>query len=151
MKVIDTNYRRTYFKYHKGVGGWHQCAYCGKWFPKDKITVDHLLPQNLFNKVKHTSWFISALCLISPATMFYGIALFATTPLLTMYEHSRLNLVASCQPCNSKKSDKINHMLVQGVFLRFKILAIPYYAVTSVFKILTFPLRLFKRKKKKRR
>ncbi len=145
------NYRGTYFKYHKGVGGWYQCVYCGKWFPKDRITVDHLMPQNMFKKVKHASWGLAALCFLSPTTMLYGIGLIATTPLLTAYEHSTLNLAAACQSCNSRKSDKINYQIIQGTILRHKVISIPFYAVVGVLKIITFPVRIFMPKKKKRR
>lgn len=43
-------YRDLFFQYNEGrrlpykKGRWFQCVSCGKWFPKDKITVDHIIP-----------------------------------------------------------------------------------------------------------
>ena len=43
-------YRNLYFKYHKGrsirgkLGPQYRCVCCKKWFPKNRITVDHIIP-----------------------------------------------------------------------------------------------------------
>ena len=44
-------YRELYFQHHKGKkllfkkGTYYKCVACGKWFPKEQITVDHIIPK----------------------------------------------------------------------------------------------------------
>ena len=37
-------YRRTFFNSNKSVHNHYFCAYCGRYIPKEKITVDHIIP-----------------------------------------------------------------------------------------------------------
>lgn len=43
------NYRKLYFEYNKGVCGKYQCVKCKKWFTKEDITIDHIIPQSTLN------------------------------------------------------------------------------------------------------
>jgi len=44
-------YRELYFQHHKGKkllfrkGTYYRCVACGKWFTKEQITVDHIIPK----------------------------------------------------------------------------------------------------------
>jgi 5-methylcytosine-specific restriction endonuclease McrA len=38
-------YRETWFKHNKPVFGKYRCEACGKWYPKDKIEIDHRIPK----------------------------------------------------------------------------------------------------------
>lgn len=39
-------YRENYFKENKGLMGKYRCVRCGKWYPKSKIDVDHIIPKS---------------------------------------------------------------------------------------------------------
>jgi 5-methylcytosine-specific restriction endonuclease McrA len=39
-------YREKYFKENKGFMGKYRCVRCGKWFPKDQIDIDHIIPKS---------------------------------------------------------------------------------------------------------
>lgn len=57
FNIINTNfergssYRRTFFSANKDINGHYFCAYCGRYIPKNKVTVDHIIP---INSVKHS-------------------------------------------------------------------------------------------------
>lgn len=40
------NYRKVYFENNKGWRGKYKCSHCGKWFKKEDITIDHIIPQS---------------------------------------------------------------------------------------------------------
>ena len=50
FNLINSNYergsayRRTFFSANKGIHEHYFCAYCGRYIPKNKITVDHVIP-----------------------------------------------------------------------------------------------------------
>jgi len=44
MKKV--NYRKLYFENNKGLRGKYQCEHCKKWFMKEEITIDHIIPQS---------------------------------------------------------------------------------------------------------
>lgn len=114
--------------------------YCRKWFTKDKITIDHLIPQNFWRKTRGCGYVLSAIMLPFPVTLPFGLALGTLTYSTSFYEHSKFNLVASCGPCNSSKSDKIDHRIIKGKLLSTKLLSVPYEIVRIPLKIITFPI-----------
>ena len=134
------NYRATYFKTHSPVCGRYQCVYCGKWKAKKDITIDHLLPQNMWRKIRTAGYISSAFMLPFPLTLPIGIALGAVTFGTSYYEHSRFNLVAACTPCNSSKSDRVDYRIIKGKLLSSKLTSIPYYTIATIVKVITFPL-----------
>ena len=40
------NYRKIYFDNHPGIAGKYQCVHCKRWFKKEDITIDHIIPQS---------------------------------------------------------------------------------------------------------
>lgn len=50
FNLINSNYergsayRRTFFSANSGIHNHYFCAYCGRYIPKNKITVDHIIP-----------------------------------------------------------------------------------------------------------
>lgn len=38
-------YRADYFKAHSPVFGKYRCCRCGKWFKKENIEIDHIIPK----------------------------------------------------------------------------------------------------------
>ena len=91
-----TNYRKTFFKYKKGLFGLnlYHCAYCGKFLTQKRLTVDHLIP---VNKVKYRG---------------IGRIIMKLSGVKNINDIN--NLVASCKHCNSKKSDKMGFWLIRG-------------------------------------
>ena len=39
-------YREKYFKAYPGFNGLYRCNHCGRFFPKDQIDIDHIIPKN---------------------------------------------------------------------------------------------------------
>ncbi len=154
------NYRAIYFRYNKPVFNRYQCVYCRKWFTKDKITIDHVLPQNFWRKVRGGGYIASACMLPFPITLPFGLALGTLTYSTSFYEHSRFNLVASCGPCNSSKSDKLDYRIIKSKLLSSRLVSVPYDIIRIPVRVVTFPVwggfkaykwvkRKFKRKHKK--
>ncbi len=42
-----TDYRKLFLDNTLAVDGKYRCVKCGKWFPKEKIEVDHRIPKKL--------------------------------------------------------------------------------------------------------
>lgn len=40
-------YRQLYFSSHPSFFGKYKCAYCGRWFPKSQIDVDHRISKRM--------------------------------------------------------------------------------------------------------
>lgn len=121
-------YRRTFFNTNKGVHNHYFCAYCGRYIPKDEITVDHIIP---IYSVKYSSWKqkILKLCGINNI-------------------NCEKNLTPSCFNCNRKKGTKGGLWILRGLtgknqyfwYLRhavmFALLNVGFFYFYS--KILTF-------------
>ena len=84
----SNNYRETYFKYNSPIfNKYYRCVYCGRFFTKNKITIDHIYS-------------------IKSCTQSIKIQ----NKLIKMGAdnvNSVCNLVAACKHCNSKKGAKI--------------------------------------------
>ena len=77
----SSNYRAVYFQAHEpDITGRYQCVYCGRRQPKEKITIDHVIPIGVAKKSRH----------LQKKFEYTGI----NTP---------SNLVASCARCNKRK------------------------------------------------
>lgn len=90
--LINTNfergssYRRTFFSANKDIKGHYFCAYCGRYIPKNKITVDHIIP---IYSVKYSP-------LKQKIVKSFGIDNINTEK----------NLAPACSKCNLKKGTK---------------------------------------------
>lgn len=91
----SSNYRRLYFQYHEpDAKGRYRCVYCGRKYPKNMITVDHIYPVAQVSKSLKLQKKIKK----------KGI------PSLNSVE----NLVAACRACNQAKSDKMGKWIRKG-------------------------------------
>jgi hypothetical protein len=87
----NSNYRELFFKTYPQEK--YQCVYCGRVFPKDKITVDHVFPVDKANTPQGQ-------CYIRKNGLI-GI-------------NDIKNLVPSCRHCNSKKRTKTGLWLLRA-------------------------------------
>ena len=119
-----SNYRSAYIKRSKSALNLHICAYCAKPLLRGNMTVDHIIPQNLFKKIKNR--LIGLNVLLAPLAYFVDmiipfIALTAVSAvlifLLTMFRDSRLNTISACKACNSSKKDKINFKILVAMIM----------------------------------
>ena len=83
-----SEYRQIFFKNNKPAlfGRYYYCAYCGKLLPKQKLTVDHIIPVGVANK---------------DLKVRKRMKLFGYKSV-----NDPRNLVASCMTCNTKKGTK---------------------------------------------
>jgi len=93
--VRSTTYRSEYFKVHSANRhGKYRCVYCGRFYPKEKITIDHLYPVDKVSKdIK-----------LQKRLKKQGIESLNSTN----------NLVAACQSCNRRKSNKMGKWIWKG-------------------------------------
>lgn len=93
------SYRSDFFKCHPGIfHKYYVCSYCGRMLTKKTTTVDHLIP---VCKVKR---------------MGIGRILLWLNGIYNV--NDTRNLVAACQRCNSRKSDKMGAWVIKGTFGR---------------------------------
>lgn len=111
-------YRYNYLKKHnKGI---HICTYCGKPMSTNQMTVDHIIPQNLFRKINKFVVAINAVTLISsyvlklmfPEAVKMAILSLIVCVVLWRVKDMNFNLVGSCLKCNQRKSDKMDLRIV---------------------------------------
>lgn len=98
----SADYRQQFFRtnmglYHKGKH--YQCAYCGRIFPKDQITVDHLLAV----KGAQRSAIIKGL-----------LRKLGITDI-----NDPKNLVPACRHCNSQKGSKGGIWILRGLLGKY--------------------------------
>ena len=94
----STDYRKRYFRKHKGFTGIYCCPYCGKLLTEDTATVDHIIPVNAAKKS-----FLLRLLLRNTDD---GI-------------NNMRNLTVACWKCNSKKSSKCGVWILRGKLGKF--------------------------------
>ena len=131
--LVNTNYergssyRRTFFLANKPIKGtYYFCAYCGRCIPKEKITVDHIIP---IYPVKNSIFKQKILKL-------FGINNI----------NCEKNLTPACCHCNTKKGTKGGFWIMEGYigkhqylwffrhFIRFSVLnIIIFYIFSNVF------------------
>lgn len=90
----SSDYRQNYFDAYPSQDGKYRCVYCGRKYPKEKITIDHLYPVNQ----------VSQNLKLQEKMRQQGI------PSLNSVE----NLVPACWNCNQKKSDKMGIWITRG-------------------------------------
>ncbi len=105
----SSDYRRNFFTVNKGLlnkGRYYHCAYCGRIFKKENITVDHLF------SIK-------------------GIQKDSVTARLNKKILSKLdiqnindppNLVPACQRCNSRKGSKGGLWILRGIVGKYPLI-----------------------------
>lgn len=95
-----SSYRRTFFNTYDSINDHYFCAYCGKFIPKEQITVDHIVP-----------------------------VAFAKTNIRRQHLLKRVginnindakNLTPSCCSCNSRKGTKTVGWISRGMWGRNK-------------------------------
>lgn len=99
--IRSRNYRTRFFREHPANRrGRYQCVYCGRYFKKDKITIDHLYPVavvsrdlRLQKKLKKAG--ISSL-------------------------NAPENLVQACLMCNKHKGTRMGRWIIKGKLGRHK-------------------------------
>lgn len=97
----STNYRAEYFKNNRpSPGGMYRCIYCGKFYPKDKITVDHIIPVYAAEHSIGTRIGMKFLGLRSINDV--------------------KNLGAACQKCNKRKGKKMGLWVIRGALGKTK-------------------------------
>lgn len=113
----NSHYRNDFFLNNppliKNGKAYYRCVYCGRLFPKNQITVDHLFP---VAKVKSS----------------YNRNLYRK--LLKKFEITNINdeknLVPACLKCNKRKSKKTGIWLLRGIIGKYEIFwKILYYAI----------------------
>jgi 5-methylcytosine-specific restriction endonuclease McrA len=96
----SSDYRKTFFQNNTPVNGKYMCVYCGRYYPKEKITVDHLYPANKVSQNEK----------LQKRLKKQGIDSLNDTS----------NLVAACFCCNRRKSDKTGWWIFLGKIGRYK-------------------------------
>lgn len=89
-------YRRTFFSANKGIHEHYFCAYCGRYIPKEKITVDHIIP---IYSVKYSPTKQKILKLIGINNI-----------------NCEKNLTPACFSCNRKKGTRGGIWSIRGMF-----------------------------------
>ena len=91
----STTYRAEYFKHNKPtVGGMYRCIYCGRYFPRDKITIDHIIP---VYAAQHSLMTRIGMKIIGLDTI-----------------NDVKNLGAACKRCNKRKGKKTGLWVIRG-------------------------------------
>lgn len=108
----SSDYRKTFFAENPSDNGKYMCVYCGRHYPKDKITVDHLYP---VNKVSQSEK-------LQKRLKRHGVDSLNDTS----------NLVAACFSCNRQKSDKTGKWILLGKIGQYKWLWRIRWALTFV-------------------
>lgn len=96
----SSDYRKTFFTENPSDNGKYMCVYCGRYYPKEKITIDHLYP---VNKVSQNEK-------LQKRLKKRGIDSLNDTS----------NLVAACFSCNRQKSDKTGKWIFLGKIGQYK-------------------------------
>lgn len=96
----SSDYRKIFFTKNPSDNGKYMCVYCGRYYPKEKITVDHLYP---VNKVSQNEK-------LQRRLQKHGIDSLNDTS----------NLVAACFSCNRQKSDKTGKWILLGKIGQYK-------------------------------
>lgn len=95
-----SSYRRTFFNTYEPINNHYFCAYCGKYIPKEEITVDHIIP------------------------VAYAKNNIAKQKILTKLGIKNINdaknLTPSCRSCNSRKGTKTVGWVYRGKLGRNK-------------------------------
>lgn len=94
----SADYRQQFFRTNMGLchkGKHYQCVYCGRIFPKDQITVDHLFAVKGVQRSKIMKWLLHRLTITDV--------------------NDPKNLVPACRHCNSKKGSKGGIWILRGV------------------------------------
>lgn len=115
--VRNSNYRDMFFEKHPGDK--FQCVYCGRVFPKDRITVDHVFP-------------------VDKATTPKGQRYIKKNNLTGINDIN--NLVPSCRHCNSKKRTKTGSWLLRAKLGQKDIYWIIVYVLKGLFITLSILL-----------
>ena len=107
------SYRRNYLK-----GNYKKvfiCTYCGRPMTIKSMTVDHIIPKNLFKKIRAFTFLLGILSVIGGAAtgkntegLIAGVGLFLFGSIMWEIKDLKWNLVPACISCNRKKSDKVN-------------------------------------------
>jgi hypothetical protein len=109
----SSSYRKAFFENNKGP---YRCAYCGRRLKSNDIEVDHLIPvAKAKSKISVRTWL--HIC---------GIA----------NVNDPRNLVAACEKCNRKKSDKMGGWVLRGALGRHKI----FWTIRNIVLIAIFVL-----------
>lgn len=91
----DSSYRQRFFSAHKpDILGKYFCCYCGRLYPREKITVDHLYPVGAVSQNMRLQRKLSRM----------GIENI----------NDERNLVAACASCNSAKGKKLGAWIRRG-------------------------------------
>jgi hypothetical protein len=109
------SYRKTFFENNKGP---YHCAYCGRRLKADDLEVDHLIP---VAKAKSNVWVRTWLHICG----------------ITNVNDAR-NLVAACERCNRKKSDRIGGWVLRGALGRHRI----FWTIRNIVLIAIFVLMI---------
>ena len=97
----STNYRAEYFKNNRpSPGGMYRCIYCGKFYPRDRITIDHIIPVYAAEHSMGTRLGMKFLGLKSINDV--------------------KNLGAACQKCNKRKGKKTGLWVIRGALGKTK-------------------------------
>lgn len=94
----SADYRQRFFRTNMGLrhkGNHYQCAYCGRIFPKDQITVDHLFAVKGVQRSKIMKWLLHKLKITDV--------------------NDPKNLVPACRHCNSQKGSKGGIWILRGL------------------------------------
>lgn len=83
----SSNYRALFFETHHTEDNKYRCVYCGRKFPKEKITIDHVYPVSPISK--HVE--------LQKKLQRKGIE----------NVNSQNNLVPACWKCNKRKGEKM--------------------------------------------
>ena len=96
----SSDYRKTFYKHNPGP---YRCRYCNKRLKKDYIQIDHIFP---VGKTKRDSGLRTRMYMLGIRDV-----------------NDPRNLVAACNKCNKKKSDKGGLWIVKGLlgYWRYKI------------------------------
>lgn len=95
-----SSYRRTFFNSYKSVNNHYFCAYCGRYVPKEEITVDHIIPVAY------------AKSNVKRQKMLHKLGINNI--------NDKVNLAPSCRQCNSQKGTKTGLWIYRGLFGKHK-------------------------------
>ena len=114
-QIIDNNfernssYRKDFFEHHKNFKNYYFCAYCGKIYKKNQITVDHIISISAAKKHKY----------LRKILKFFGVENI----------NDIKNLTPACSKCNSKKSSDLKGWVIKGFLGKYEKLWIPRIAL----------------------
>lgn len=95
------DYRKVFFERNKGfLNQFYICAYCGRIFRKENITVDHIFP---IDKISKSKFYQNLLKWLNISNV-----------------NDYNNLAPACKHCNSKKGRKVGLWVLRGFLGRYK-------------------------------